>query len=83
MTSILLLKETIYYNSFRCKYFFSKKYFLSFFFVLLHFWNLDSILIIFKRKMTLIADRFLNLRTLKNVVRYMFKKSGLIGPFDK
>ena len=37
MTSILLLKETIYYNSFRCKYFFSKKYFLSFFFFVVAF----------------------------------------------
>ena len=35
----------------------------------LHFRNLDSISNISKKKMTLIADVFLNLRTAKNVVR--------------
>ena len=35
----------------------------------LHFGSLDSILKIFKKKMTLIADVFLNLRTPKNFVR--------------
>ena len=35
----------------------------------LHFVNLDSILNIFKKKMTLIADVFLNLGTPKDVVR--------------
>ena len=35
----------------------------------LHFRNLDSISNIFEKKMTLIADVFLNLRTAKNVVR--------------
>ena len=33
--------------------------------------------------MTLIADSFLKLRTPKNVVRYMSKKSRFKGPFDK
>ena len=37
--------------------------------------NLDSILKIFKKEMTLIADLFLNLRTPKIVVRYMSKNS--------
>ena len=36
---------------------------------LLHFQNLDSILNIFWKKMPLIADVFLNLRTPKDVVR--------------
>ena len=40
---------------------------VSFFF--LHFLNLDSILNILGKKMTVIADVFLNLRTAKNVVR--------------
>ena len=40
--------------------------FLNFF---LRFVNLDSILNIFKTKMTVIADVFLNLGTRKNVVR--------------
>ena len=33
--------------------------------------------------MTLIADLFPILRTRKNVVRYMSKKSHLKGPFDR
>ena len=41
---------------------FSKPFFL-------HFLNLDFILNILKKKMTLIADVFLNLQTPKNVVR--------------
>ena len=32
--------------------------------------------------MTLIADLFSTLRTSKNVVRYLFKKSRFKGPFD-
>ena len=33
--------------------------------------------------MTLIADLFPKLRTPENVVRYMSKKSGFKGPFDR
>ena len=33
--------------------------------------------------MTLIADLFAKLRTLKNVVRYLSKKSRFKGPFDR
>ena len=33
--------------------------------------------------MTLIADLFLKLRTPKNVLRYMSKKSRFKGPFDR
>ena len=33
--------------------------------------------------MTLIADLFAKLRTPKNVVRYMSKKSHLKGPLDR
>ena len=33
--------------------------------------------------MTLIADSFPKLRTPKNVVRYMSKKSCFKGPFDR
>ena len=49
----------------------------------LHHGNLDSILNIFKKKMSLIADLFFNLRTPKNVVRSMFKKSRFRGPSEK
>ena len=34
----------------------------------LHFLNLDSIINVFEKNMTLIADVFVNLRTPKNVV---------------
>ena len=33
--------------------------------------------------MTLIADLFAKLRTRKNVVRYISKKSGFKGPFNR
>ena len=66
MASILFLIETIYSNIFRCNYLRSEKYCLNFF---LHFLNLDLIANIFWKKMTLIADVFLNSRTAKNVAR--------------
>ena len=66
MTSILFLKEAICCYIFQWNYLSIDKYFLDIF---LKFRNLDSILNIFRKKMTLIADRFLNLRTQKNVVR--------------
>ena len=50
---------------------------------LLHFPNLDSILNFFKKKTTLIADVFFKLRTPKDVVRSMSKKSPFRGPFEK
>ena len=84
MKKILLLTEAIYCNIFRCNYLKIEKLFLIFFFFLfLHFLNLDSILKIFKKRMTLQAHVFLNLRSQKNVVRKMYKKSRFRGPFDK
>ena len=53
----------------------------SFFFLQLG--NLDSVLKIFKKEMTLITDVFFNLRTPKIVVRRMSKKSRFRGPFEK
>ena len=47
------------------------------------FGNLDSILNIFKKNMALIADVFPKLRTLKDVVRYMSKKSRFRGHYDR
>ena len=64
---ILFLLEKVYRKILRCNYLRNKKYFLNFF-LLLHFVNLDSILKNFKKRMTLIADVFLNLRTRKKVV---------------
>ena len=48
----------------------------------LHFRNVHEILNICKKKMTFIADLFAKLRTPKNVVRNMSKKSCFKGPFD-
>ena len=79
ITSILFLIETFYKNIFRCNYLRNEKYFLIFF----SFVNLHSILEIFKKKKTLIADAFLDLATSIEVVRYMPKKSRFTGPFHK
>ena len=66
MTSILFLTDALFCNIFRCIYLTNEKYFPVFFF---YFLNLDSILNIFPKKMALIADIFLNLRTPKKMVR--------------
>ena len=66
MTSILFLTEVIYCNILRFIYIRNEKHFLDVFF---HFPNLESVLKIFKKKMTLIAHVFLKLRTQKNVIR--------------
>ena len=65
MTSILSLAEEIYCNISRYNYIRNEKHFLNFFW---HFLNLDLILNISKKKITLVADVFLNLGTPKNVV---------------
>ena len=57
-----------------------QKAFFNFF---LRFRNVHEILNICKKKMTLIADLFAKLRTPKNVVRYLSKKSRFKGPFDR
>ena len=78
MTSIFFFKETIYCYIFRWNYLRNRKYFLNLSF---RFLNLDSILNIFKKRMALIADVFLNLRTPENVFREVSKKSRFRGPF--
>ena len=78
ITNTLFLIDTIYSNIFRPNYLRNEKYYLNSF---LRFLNLDSIFKIFEWKVTLIADVFFNLRTLKDVVRYMPKKSRFTGPF--
>ena len=80
MTSILFLTENIWRNQFGSNYLKNEKLFLNCF---LHFRNLHEILNICKKKMTFIADLFAKLRTPKNVVRYMSKKSRFKGPFDR
>ena len=80
MTSILFLTENIWRNQFGSKYLKNGKLFHNFF---LHFRNLHEILNIFKKKMTFIADLFPKLRTPKDVVRYLSKKSRFKGLFDR
>ena len=70
MTSILFLTEAIYCNIFRCIYLRNEKYFVDFF---LHFLNLECILKIFRKKVSLIADVFLNLENRKEVFREILK----------
>ena len=80
MTSILFLTEIIWRNQFGSNYLKNKKLFLNY---ILRFRNLHEILNICKKKMSFIADLFVKLRTPKNVVRYMSKKSRSKGPFDR
>ena len=80
MTSILFLIEAIYGIIFTCLYLRNEKYVVNFF---LDFLKLDSNLNIFLKKMTFIADGFLNLRTPKSVVSSMSKMSRFRGPLAK
>ena len=80
MTSILFLTENIWRNLFGSNYLKNEKLFLYYF---LHFRNRHEILNIWKKQMSFIADLFAKLRTPKNVVRYMSKKSRFKGPFDR
>ena len=66
MTSILFLNEVIQDSQFRSNNLRDKKHFLNLF---LHFCKLDQIFNIFKKRMTLIADVFPILPTLKYVVK--------------
>ena len=79
MTSILFLTENIWRNQFGSNYLKKEKLFLNFF---LRFRNLHEILNICQKKMSFIADLFAKLRTPKNFVRYMSKKSRFKGSFD-
>ena len=80
MTSILFLTEIIWRNQLGGNYLKNEKLFPNYF---LHFQNLHEISNILNQKMSFIADLFAKLRTRKNVVRYMSKKSRFQGPFDR
>ena len=80
MTSILFLTKNIWRDQFGRNYLKNKKLFLNF---CLHFRNRYEILSISEKKMTFIADLFAKLRTPKNVVRYLSKKSRFKGLFDR
>ena len=79
MTSILFVTENIWRNQFGSNYLKNENLFLNFF---LHFRNRQEILNICNKKMSFIADLFPKLRTPKNVLRYLSKKSPCKGPFD-
>ena len=79
-TSFFFLIETIYSNIFRCNYLRNEKYFLfSFFFPFL---NLGSSLKLFKKKMTFIADVFLNLMSPKHCTVDIWTRAVFIGFLD-
>ena len=69
-------------QKFRCIDLKKKKFFLKFFFFF-GFLKCTSILEHFLKKMNLIAFVFPKLRTPKDVVREMSKKSCFIGPIDR
>ena len=70
MASILFLIEIISCKVFRCNYLGNKNLLAIFlFFLFLHFKDLGSIFISFKKKMTRTADVYLNLQASKDLVR--------------
>ena len=66
ITNIVFKTVRICHPQFNSNYLKNKKNFLNFVF---HFWCIHQILKIFKEKMTLIANVFLKLQTVKNFVR--------------
>ena len=54
----------------------------AFFVLLFHFWNLNQILNILKKKMILIPTSFRKLQTLKELVRPLSEKHNFRAPFD-
>ena len=80
MASILFLIEAIQRNQFRCNSLENKKLFLIFFCIFeiqFECWKFS------KKKMTLIAEVFPELRTLKKKITSMLKKSRLKESFGK
>ena len=79
ITSILFLIETIQHNQFRCNYFRNKNFFWFFLSRLKSRLNFEH----FPKKMTLVADVFPKLRTPKNVIKSISKKSRFRGSFER
>ena len=71
MASILFNIARIFNSQFKCKYLENEKHFLNFLF---HFWNLDQISKILKKKGMVIATVLPKLQTLKDFVRPLSKK---------
>ena len=83
MRSVIFLTEALYSNIFSCNYIRSEKYFLIFFDFSFAFSKLRCIFQHFQREMAITGELFLNLRTWKDVVREMSKKSRFRRSFDK
>ena len=79
MTSILFETETIRRPRFKCNYLENQKLFLV---LLIHFWNLNQISKIFKKKIVVIATLLRNLQAVKDLVRLLFKKHSFRTPFE-
>ena len=71
MASILFKISSICNSQFKCNYLKNEKLFVNFLF---YFWNLHQILNILKEKMIVIANLFLKLQVVKNLVRPLYKK---------
>ena len=79
MTSVLFGIVRICISQFKCLYLKNGKLFLKFFFDL---WNIHQILNIFKKKMIVIAKLFLQLQTVKHLVKPLFRKRLFRTWFD-
>ena len=71
MASILFKISSICNSQFKCNYLKNEKLFVNFLF---YFWNLHQILNVLKEKMIVIANLFLKLQVVKNLVRPLYKK---------
>ena len=79
ITSILFRIVRIFRSLFKSSYLKNKKHFLSFLF---HWWNLNQILNIFKKKKILIANVFAKLATVQGLVRPLTIQRRLKTSFD-
>ena len=70
MTSIMFEIVKTCNSLFKCNYPRNKKLFLIFF---LHLWNLHQIFNIFQKEMIVIANVFLRLQTVKDLVKSLYK----------
>ena len=80
MASTLFKIVRIYNSQFKCNYLKNHKLFPNFLF---HFWNVNQILNILKEKMTVTANVFPTLETVKISVRLLSKKQLFRTSFDR
>ena len=80
MACVLFHTARICNSLFKCNYLKNEKLFFNFLF---HFWNLHQILNILKERITVIANVFSKLQTMKSLVRTLSKKRRLRARFDR